>query len=378
MYVYAMLISGALVGLAGVNQVLGTVTTGFSAGIDAGIGFDAITVALLGRSTPWGIFVAGILFGAFKAGGFSMQAAEGVPIEIVLVVQSLIVLFIAAPPLVRAIFRLPDPEPRPRRHAPASSRRRWRRSEHRHREHHAARRRSRDALDTTVVTQLEGADRLRASSPLVALAARSCFAPRTGTRRSGCPTPTDADPAPRRSSCRPWPRARGSSVVLLAVVDRVLACCAGPLRSARVPLWLIVVFAVAVPVRLPHLGRRRARTLPVLGLLFGSLEPRRAAHLRRARRRHRRARRRGQHRDRGPAARRRLHRRRRRVGHRPAAGSASSPRWSPACSSSLVLAAFSIKYFVDQVIVGVVLNVLVIGLTSFFFSQVLRAERRRC
>ncbi|WP_084003522.1 ABC transporter permease [Agromyces aureus] len=109
MYVYAMLIAGALLGLAGVSQVLGTVTTGFTAGIDAGIGFDAITVALLGRSTPWGIFVAGILFGAFKAGGFSMQAAEGVPVEIVLVVQSLIVLFIAAPPLVRTIFRLPDP-----------------------------------------------------------------------------------------------------------------------------------------------------------------------------------------------------------------------------------------------------------------------------
>jgi ABC-type uncharacterized transport system permease subunit len=115
MYVYAMLIAGALLGLAGVSQVLGTVTTGFTAGIDAGIGFDAITVALLGRSTPWGTFAAGILFGAFKAGGFSMQAAEGVPIEIVLVVQSLIVLFIAAPPLVRTIFRLPDPEGRKRR-----------------------------------------------------------------------------------------------------------------------------------------------------------------------------------------------------------------------------------------------------------------------
>jgi ABC-type uncharacterized transport system permease subunit len=109
MYVYAMLLSGGLIGLAGVDQVLGTVTTGFSSGIDAGIGFDAITVALLGRSTPVGVLVAGILFGAFKAGGFSMQAAEGVPIDIVLVVQSLIVLFIAAPPLVRAIFRLPAP-----------------------------------------------------------------------------------------------------------------------------------------------------------------------------------------------------------------------------------------------------------------------------
>lgn len=119
MYVSAMLISGALVGLAGVNQVLGTVTTGFSSGIDAGIGFDAITVALLGRSTPWGVLAAGILFGAFKAGGFSMQAAEGVPIDIVLVVQSLIVLFIAAPPLVRAIFRLPAPGSRPKRATPS-------------------------------------------------------------------------------------------------------------------------------------------------------------------------------------------------------------------------------------------------------------------
>ena len=117
MYVYAMLIAGALLGLAGVSQVLGTVTTGFTAGIDAGIGFDAITVALLGRSTPWGTFAAGILFGAFKAGGFSMQAAEGVPIEIVLVVQSLIVLFIAAPPRVRTIFGLPDPQSKRRRRA---------------------------------------------------------------------------------------------------------------------------------------------------------------------------------------------------------------------------------------------------------------------
>jgi general nucleoside transport system permease protein len=108
-FVWVMVISGALVGLAGVSQILGTVTTGFSSGIDAGIGFDAITVALLGRSRPGGIFLAALLFGALKAGGFSMQAAAGVPIDIVLVMQSLIVLFIAAPPLVRAIFRLPTP-----------------------------------------------------------------------------------------------------------------------------------------------------------------------------------------------------------------------------------------------------------------------------
>lgn len=109
MFTYVMLFSGGLVGLAGVFQVLGTVTTGFSAGIDAGIGFDAITVALLGRSRPWGVFAAGILFGAFKAGGFTMQATQQIPIDIVLVVQSIIVLLIAAPPLVRAIFRLPAP-----------------------------------------------------------------------------------------------------------------------------------------------------------------------------------------------------------------------------------------------------------------------------
>jgi ABC-type uncharacterized transport system permease subunit len=110
--VSSMLVAGGLVGLAGASQVLGGVTTGFSSDIDAGIGFDAITVALLGGSSPWGVLAAGILFGAFKAGGTTMQAAEGVPSDIVLVVQSLIVLFIAAPPLVRAIFRLPDPNRR--------------------------------------------------------------------------------------------------------------------------------------------------------------------------------------------------------------------------------------------------------------------------
>ncbi|MDQ2624582.1 MAG: ABC transporter permease [Actinomycetota bacterium] len=107
--VWVMLVSGALVGLAGVSQVLGTSTTGFSTDVDAGMGFDAITVALLGRSSPVGVLGAAILFGGFRAGGATMQAAEGIPIEIVTVIQSLIVLFIAAPPLVRAILRLPKP-----------------------------------------------------------------------------------------------------------------------------------------------------------------------------------------------------------------------------------------------------------------------------
>ncbi|GAA1862834.1 ABC transporter permease [Microbacterium koreense] len=106
MYIYAMLFAGGLAGLAAMNQIQGSVTTGFSGTIDAGIGFDAITVALLGRSRAWGTFAAGILFGALKAGSFSMQA-QGIPVDIVLVVQSLIVLFIAAPPLLRTIFFLP-------------------------------------------------------------------------------------------------------------------------------------------------------------------------------------------------------------------------------------------------------------------------------
>jgi simple sugar transport system permease protein len=105
-YVYAMLFAGGLAGLAGMNQLQGAVTTGVTETIDAGIGFDAITVALLGRSRAWGTFAAGILFGALKAGSFSMQAQD-IPVDIVLVVQSLVVLFIAAPPLLRTVFFLP-------------------------------------------------------------------------------------------------------------------------------------------------------------------------------------------------------------------------------------------------------------------------------
>ena len=105
-YVYAMLFAGGLAGLAGMNQLQGSVTTGITETIDAGIGFDAITVALLGRSRAWGTFAAGILFGALKAGSFSMQAQD-IPVDIVLVVQSLVVLFIAAPPLLRTVFFLP-------------------------------------------------------------------------------------------------------------------------------------------------------------------------------------------------------------------------------------------------------------------------------
>jgi len=109
MYIYAMVFAGALAGIAGVNQISTTTVDGFNNGFDSGIGFDAITVALLGRSRAGGVFAAGLLFGALKAGSFAM-AGLGIPKEIVVVVQSIIVLFIAAPPLVRTIFFLPKSE----------------------------------------------------------------------------------------------------------------------------------------------------------------------------------------------------------------------------------------------------------------------------
>ena len=104
-YLLVMLLAGGLAGLAGVSQVLGT-NSAITQDIDAGIGFDGITVALLGRARPWGSVLAGLLFGALKAGGVQMQARTGTPIDLVVVVQALIVLFIAAPQLVRAVFRL--------------------------------------------------------------------------------------------------------------------------------------------------------------------------------------------------------------------------------------------------------------------------------
>lgn len=101
--VLAMAAAGALAGLAGANQVqgmLGRVTPGFS----AGIGFDAIAVALLGRSHPVGVLLAGLLFGALEAGGRQMQVDAGVSLDLIGIVQALIIVFIAAPLLVRAIF----------------------------------------------------------------------------------------------------------------------------------------------------------------------------------------------------------------------------------------------------------------------------------
>lgn len=104
-YLGVMLLAGLLSGLAGAAQVLGT-EKAVTGGIAGSLGPDAITVALLGRSRPFGVVAAGLLFGALRAGAPLMQAQTGTPVDIVLVVQSVIVLLIAAPPLVRAVFGL--------------------------------------------------------------------------------------------------------------------------------------------------------------------------------------------------------------------------------------------------------------------------------
>ena len=104
-WIVAMLIAGAMAGLAVSMNVNGTDKV-VTAGIVGNIGFDAITVALLGRGSPFGVLWAGLLFGGLRAGGLAMQASTGTPIDIVLVLQALIVLFIAAPALVRSVFRI--------------------------------------------------------------------------------------------------------------------------------------------------------------------------------------------------------------------------------------------------------------------------------
>jgi len=103
-YTLAMLIAGALAGLAGTQQVLGT-DLPLTDGVAASVGFDSITVALLGRGTPVGTVLAGLLFGALNAGGLQMQLQTQTALTLTTVLQAVIVLFVAAPALVRSIFR---------------------------------------------------------------------------------------------------------------------------------------------------------------------------------------------------------------------------------------------------------------------------------
>jgi simple sugar transport system permease protein len=106
--ILVFLISGGLAGLAGIVQAASTthyIDGNFLIG-NAGIGFTAITVALLGRNRPMGIVWGSLLFAALGVGGRSMQAATGIPLDLATIIQSVVVLFVATPVLVKEIFRL--------------------------------------------------------------------------------------------------------------------------------------------------------------------------------------------------------------------------------------------------------------------------------
>ncbi|MFZ4486332.1 MAG: ABC transporter permease [Candidatus Nanopelagicales bacterium] len=107
-YILVMMIAGGLAGLAGSGQILGVLdraTPGFS----SNIGFDGIAVALLGRSNPWGVVAAAVLFGGLRAGGQQMQVSADVGIDLIAVIQALIIMFVAAPALITALYRLKTP-----------------------------------------------------------------------------------------------------------------------------------------------------------------------------------------------------------------------------------------------------------------------------
>ena len=105
LYVTVMAVAGGLAGLAGSDTVQGVLHRG-TPGFSANIGFDAIGLALLGRSHPVGVVLAGILFGALRAGGREMQATEFIPIDLVSIIQALVIVFIAAPALIRGLYRI--------------------------------------------------------------------------------------------------------------------------------------------------------------------------------------------------------------------------------------------------------------------------------
>ena len=100
-----MVLCGGLAGLGGAVHVLGT-EYALTNNIGGSLGFDAITVALLGGAAPLGTVIAALLFAALRTGGTTLQSNTGTPAEIIQVIQALIVLFIAAPALIKGIFRL--------------------------------------------------------------------------------------------------------------------------------------------------------------------------------------------------------------------------------------------------------------------------------
>jgi simple sugar transport system permease protein len=104
-FTLAMFLSGALAGMGGAVQGL-AITHNIALGFQSGYGFDAIALALLGKSHPTGVVAASLLFGMLRAGAARMQSVASVPTEIVQIVQALVIVFIAAPAIIQALYRL--------------------------------------------------------------------------------------------------------------------------------------------------------------------------------------------------------------------------------------------------------------------------------
>jgi simple sugar transport system permease protein len=109
MIMLAMTLSGALAGLAGSNEVLG-LNYNLAMAFSSGYGFDSIALALLGKSHPLGVVLASLLFGALRNGATAMQLKADIPIDIISVLQAFILVFIAAPAIIRTLYRLKAPE----------------------------------------------------------------------------------------------------------------------------------------------------------------------------------------------------------------------------------------------------------------------------
>jgi len=102
--IIALLVSGAMAGLGGSGEILG-VHRRFIDGFSPGYGWDVLAVALVGGLNPAGVLLAAILFGALRSGGMAMAREIGVPLDLVILLQALVVLFVAAPMLIRALMR---------------------------------------------------------------------------------------------------------------------------------------------------------------------------------------------------------------------------------------------------------------------------------
>lgn len=108
--IFAMILAGGLAGLAGGIETLG-LNHKFAPEFGGGVGFDGITVALLGQTHPLGVIFASFLFGAMDAGAAKLQFDTRIAQDIVQVIQALVLAFVAAPTIIYTIFRMkPDPE----------------------------------------------------------------------------------------------------------------------------------------------------------------------------------------------------------------------------------------------------------------------------